>query len=184
MSLGYELLRCELGLRPLQDLPNLAISLLEDGDDSPGLRQLASYVGVPYDADGLAAVHRKILREICGDLPSARESSLLLLEELLDAIAQGLIDPFEGASRIIDDIYFPGGWHRLTEKYVGDSLGIERMYGDADAIRDLLVGHVSWEAHRSNVELVESAKADIKSEAIRLAAAKPWRLRGPSHGAA
>src|SRR5436190_2984931 len=112
MSLGYELLRCELGLRPLQDLPNLAISLLEDGDDSPGLRQLASYVGVPYDADGLAAVHRKILREICGDLPSARESSLLLLEELLDAIAQGLIDPFEGASRIIDDIYFPGGWHR------------------------------------------------------------------------
>jgi hypothetical protein len=152
LSFYRELLRFELGLVPGHVLPSLAVRALEDGLDSPALRILASFSLCEYDPEGVQAAYRQARNDFRVSIPSRTEAAFLLLEALLADIVNNSLDP-----------------------YLGDSLGIEALFGIADSIDDLLESTHQWQPPRSNADLITQATAELREEAARLLATRPWR---------
>jgi hypothetical protein len=175
MSFYRELLRFELGLVPGHVLPSLAVRALEDGLDSPALRILASFSLCEYDPEGVQAAYRQARNDFRVSIPSRTEAAFLLLEALLADIVNNSLDPYLGAKQIVGDIYYQGDWSARNVRYVGDSLGIEALFGIADSIDDLLESTHQWQPPRSNADLITQATAELREEAARLLATRPWR---------
>ena len=181
MPFHTDLLRFELGLAQADVLPNVAVEALESGIDSPGLRLLASYSLIPDDPQGVADAYRQVRRELPDFAPSRQEAAFCLLEVFLAQIVSGQVPPDVGVDRIVTQVYRQGDWDDRNVHCVGDSLGIELLYSLWDAIDDLREANHSFQPPRSNAELIREAMDDIRTEASRLLAARPWRQK---HGAA
>ena len=175
MSFHTDLLRFEVGLASADVLPNVAVDALERGIDSPGLRLLASYSLMPYDSCGVAAAYRQVRRELPDFAPPRQEAAFCLLETLLEEIVSGHVAPDVGVGKIVNDVYRQCGWDDRNVRCVGDSLGIELLYSLWDAIDDLREAGRPFQPPRSNSELIHEAIDDIRTEAARLLAARPWR---------
>ena len=95
MDLRRTAARYRLGELPGEELPDIALALLEEGFDSQALRELA---GLDHptlrDAGELFEV---VLAERGHVVPDARSAKLLMLELLLELIENGESDPGEGA---------------------------------------------------------------------------------------
>ena len=175
MPFHSDLLRFELGLARADVLPDVAVDALERGIDSPGLRILASYSLVPLDPYGIEAAYRQVCHELPDFAPSRQEAAFCLLEALPADIVSGKVAPDVGVDRIVSDVYRQGGWDDRNVRFVGDSLGIELLYSQRDSIDDLREAAHSFQPPRTNAELIRETLGDIRTEAARLLAARPWR---------
>jgi hypothetical protein len=90
--------RYRLGELRGEELPDIAIALLERGDDSQSLRELAG-LDHPTLRDA-GALFEKVLDEVGQQIPDEDEARLLLLERLLVLIVSGKVDPDNGAYEV------------------------------------------------------------------------------------
>jgi len=175
MSFHTDILRFEVGLASSDVLPNVAVDALERGIDSPALRLLAAYSLEPHDSFGVEAAYRQVRCELPDFAPPRQEAAFCLLEALLGEIVSGHVAPDVGVGRIVNDVYRQCGWDDRNVRFVGDSLGIEFLFSLWDAIYDLREAGHPFQPPRSNSELIREAIDEIRTEAARLLAARPWR---------
>jgi|WetSurMetagenome_2_1015567.scaffolds.fasta_scaffold57827_3 hypothetical protein len=111
----------ELNLE-LQDFPDLASEVLENGFDSRSHRILAGMTHADSRSD-MEIYWDKVMEELGISRPTREESAWLLIEHYIDKIISREIDPYEGLEIIIMDIY-----DRKLD-YKPDEIGIARASG-------------------------------------------------------
>jgi hypothetical protein len=92
-----------LGRLLAEDLPAIAVRALEEGYDSPTLRQLAGAEG--RDSGDLRTLFLKALQELGVQPLSPAEAGLSLARSIADDVLAGSIDPYDGARRIWSEVY-------------------------------------------------------------------------------
>lgn len=90
--------RYRLGELRGEELPDIAIALLERGEDSQSLRELAG-LDHPTLRDA-GELFEKVLDDVGQQIPDERAARLLLLERLLELIIGGEVDPDNGAYEV------------------------------------------------------------------------------------
>lgn len=113
-----------LGYMPSESMPKLATRWLVEGLDTPSMRLLAGETN-PIMSD-VAPLFEAVLQELAIDLPNKREAALTLLEAYLRQMVSGALDPYEGMALIDSQLNQPD--IAPATKYVGDGLGIERLF--------------------------------------------------------
>ena len=84
-------------------LPQIACDALEDGYDSPSLRQLA---GTQIsDQDNARKLFEKCLIELAMVLPSQVDAALQGALQIAEDVVNGIVAPYEGAKQIWTHIY-------------------------------------------------------------------------------
>jgi hypothetical protein len=128
VSLSQSAAALVIGILPPERLPDVAVSALENGFESPSLAALA---GTPASANphDLRALFAKALRELNEPLPSPLEAAEFLKRYYAAQVAAGELPPREGARlvvervfREIDNLLSQGG-------YLGESFGIAQLVG-------------------------------------------------------
>ena len=90
--------RYRLGELSGEELPDIAIALMNDGFDSQALRELAGLDRPTHrDADEL---FERVLEERGVVVPDQRSAQRLMLEYLLESIVRGDVDPGDGAYNV------------------------------------------------------------------------------------
>ena len=121
-----------LGQLLADDLPGVAWQALDEGYDSPALRQLAGAMGC--DVQENRAIFLKALDELELTLPEPTEAALAFAKAFASEILAGTISPYEGAKRIWLDVYnrFP----EMTELrvFVGLASEFEDDPGHKDSV--------------------------------------------------
>jgi hypothetical protein len=92
-----------LGRLLADDLPAVAVQALENGYDSPSLRQLAG--ADASNPQQIRSLFLKALDELNLPLPSAREAGLSLARSIANEVLEGTVMPYEGAKRIWHEVY-------------------------------------------------------------------------------
>jgi hypothetical protein len=87
--------RYRLGELRGEELPNIAVALLEGGHDSQPLRELAG-LDRPTLRDA-GELFEKVLAALGQEIPDERGARLLLLERVLELLVSGGVDPVNGA---------------------------------------------------------------------------------------
>lgn len=130
MQLTKILDKYTLGTLLTDDLPSLALDLLQDRYDSPSLRQLAT--ADASDTQNVQSLFLKALDELKKPLPSPRDAGLSLARDIADQVVKGTITPYQGAKAIWHDIYarFP----ELVELRL--FVGLASEYEDDEKHRD------------------------------------------------
>jgi hypothetical protein len=107
-------------------LPELATSWLADGLDSPALRVLAGERDAPMS--DLAPLFESALEELGVPFPERYEATLQVLRFWLERIVDESIDPMAGMQRIDRDLGDAARELFPDRVYLGEGLGIERLY--------------------------------------------------------
>lgn len=90
--------RYRLGELRGEELPAIAIALLESGHDSQPLRELAG-LDRPTLRDA-GALFEKVLAAVGQEIPDKRSARRLLLERALELIVSGEVEPDNGAYEV------------------------------------------------------------------------------------
>ena len=74
------------------------------------------------------------------------------------------LDPYDGCKVIFDQTLSKTDFRSQDEKYVYDSVQLASVYGLYDAIFELQNASVNWNKEKTNEQLIDIAKEDIKRE--------------------
>ena len=136
MDLRSVAARYRLGELPGEQLPDIAIALMQEGFDSQALRELAG-LDRPTLRDA-GHLFERVLEERGQPVPDVRSAKLSLLEYVLERIVHGDIDPCSGAYAV---------WSLASELFSDQQLdewvrfvGLASEYEDYAPARDQL-GH-------------------------------------------
>ena len=128
MELGQSAAALVVGILLPERLPDVAISALESGLDSPSLCALA---GTPArtDPDDLRALFAQALDELKLRLPSSLEAARILKQYYAAQVAAREIPPREGARLIVERVFREIDNLLPQGAYVGESFGIAQLVG-------------------------------------------------------
>ena len=144
--------RYRLGALRGEELPDIAIAMLENGHDSQPLRELAG-LDRPTLRDA-SALFEKVLAAVGQEIPDERGARLLLLERVLGLIITGAIDPGEGAYEV---------WYSVSELF-GEQLDEWMPFvGLASEYEDYVAGR--GEIGRGIVDHAAEALARLRAAA-------------------
>jgi hypothetical protein len=115
-----------LELLPSSLLPKLAENWLIQELDSPSLRILAGEKN-PIMSD-VGPLFEKSLLELGIPKPEKSQAVLISLKYYLELISEGELAPYEGMRLIDNDISKIAMDTHPNKKFVGDGLGLERVY--------------------------------------------------------
>ena len=143
MDVQVQLARYRLGLLSGEDLPGLALRMLELGLDSQGVRELAA-LDRPTLRDA-ADLFERALRETGQALPSEEGAKRLLAAAVLRAIVARSIEPYRGAIEL---------WRLWSELGYPDDLTVFA------SLEDDYAEHPEWRP-RLDQEIIEAARERI-----------------------
>jgi hypothetical protein len=166
MNWTLELAKLEFKLQHKENLPVIATSALEEGQNTPSLCILAGLDGNEDNPDielylGRTLDELRILR------PGREESAWILIEHYIDQIVKRQMDPHDALHSMIWYVYHAMDWDEQNEAYAGDSIGIEELYGLCDTFDDLDAALDPLSPIKSNEELQEELKEQIVEAAER-----------------
>jgi len=144
-----------------------ATSALLEGFDTKHLRILAAENERNYNAFEVLSEFRIALSEMGFVLPSEQEAASTLICFWCRQILQGLVNPYEGAEHIVNEVYY-----RLSslghEKLVGESIGMSAIIGCYYEFGDLQEGFIEYEGKKiSKTEAEEILERHIVAEASK-----------------
>jgi len=148
-----------------RNLPYIAVEGIEEGFVSPSLIILAglSERESPFVID---AHFRNMLHELKLDLATKNQAALYLAKILIREILDNSIDAYEGSSILFREIFDLTDFRDKDTYYVYDSIGLAKAYSYYSTIGDLLQAAESWDTLKTNADLIEGAKVQIKAELI------------------
>jgi len=164
MDFNQQLAAFVLKILRHEEIPNIAVQALVEGFDSNSLRILASYTSVDYNFFEIQDLLKKIMLELNIQLPTKTEASKILISFYIDEIIEKKIDPFVGVENIIKDIYYKSDM--INEKYVGDCLGIEKLYGLYDDYNEFTSRHFNDSNKSKYYQVIDKIKESIIKESI------------------
>jgi hypothetical protein len=95
--------RYALGMILADDLPSIGVQALEDGYDSPSLRELAGTSG--SDCGRIRDLFSKAIKELKLSLPTPAQAGLSLAKAIAMDVQNGTVTPYCGAERIWREVY-------------------------------------------------------------------------------
>jgi hypothetical protein len=117
-----------LGILPPERLPEVAVSALESGLDSPSLATLAGTPG-RADPEELRSLFADALRELALPLPSQLESARILKCHYAAQVAARELAPRKGAALIVERVFRQVDDLLTRGAYLGESFGIAQLVG-------------------------------------------------------
>lgn len=117
-----------------ENIPQLAITALDQGYDSSSLRILAGLIPNIDNSWEINDYFKKSLIELGIEELSSGQSCLVLIRYYLQQIIDGTITPFDGLEKIIKKIYYNSEFQSykmevVNKEYKHNYLGIEVFYG-------------------------------------------------------
>lgn len=153
-----------------EELPAIASQGLKEGFETPSLVVLAGFN--EYDNPFvIAAYFTQLLKELNLNLSDKEYAALYLLGLMVDKIIHGEVDVYNGCDFIFSDVLGLTDLRRKDNMYVYDSIGFANIYGLYDTIGELVHASERWDSVRSNEQLIEDTKKDIKKKL------EEWRLK-------
>ena len=162
MDLALEQAKLEFGMSSVGSLPILAAELLVEGSVSSSLSDLSVLTG--GDEAEIRNVWSQVLSDLSITVNSREDSAWLIIHDQLDRIISGLIQPYEGTHLIIWSVYHEMDWSTSNHQYVGDSIGIEKLYELCDTYDELSTSYRRWDSCKSNQTLLEEISIEIYQE--------------------
>jgi hypothetical protein len=139
---------------PVQ-FPDIAIQALVDGNEAPSFLLLAGESG-SAPPDELRALLVAALTESGIPLPDPVGAAHMVKRDYAQQVGTGALSPIDGARRIIRLFHKIENLLPPPHRYVGDTFGIETLYGLEDTWCD------SW-SERSAIEV------ELREECARIA---------------
>jgi hypothetical protein len=173
MDWVIEIAKLNFGLQGIEAFVDLATNALVEGEDTPSLKVLAGLR--KDDPREIRDYLDRTLVELGVKKMSKEETAWILLRYLIDEIIDNKMEPHRGIHSIIHDIYHQMDWSQTSKKYVGDSIGIEKLYGLCDTYDDLLESKYRWSLTKTNKNLLAELELEIYQAVIDYAIG---RLKG------
>ncbi len=147
--------------QPSSVLPNIAMQGLEDGYESPSLILLAGFAADenPFVIDEYL---KKVLEELNVDLTETNQAAFFLVKSIAKKILDNQIDTYVGCDFIFGQILSSTELRKQDDKFVYDSIGLADIYSLYTTVEDLMNASVRWDKLKTNEQLIEEAKENIK----------------------
>lgn len=151
------------GNLPTDQLPNIGITGIEEGLDSPSLLILA---GLSKNESLYEIEHyfKRTIEELKIELPDKRKASIELASAIIDEIHAGEKDLIEGLREIRNQVLDSYDFYTESKNYCYDSIGFEKIYGLYDSFEDLSNADYSRQLHKSNKQLMAELKEELLTE--------------------
>jgi len=160
MNLRQQIAKYVTGNTTTDKLPELGVSGLEEGLDSPNLRILAglSKNESPFQIEhyfGLA------IEELDLELPDKRVAAIEYALALVDEILDGKRDVIQGTREIMYNAIASYDFFSETKKYCYDSIGLDKVYVLLDTLDEISGGDWSWLPEKTNIQVMTETKAEL-----------------------
>ena len=124
-----------LGVISSDEIKDFASACLDAGQWSAAIDDIVTSAQ-PIMSDVGPALEQ-ILAEQGVEVPDSEAAIWALLRFYLGDIASGAVPPRAGMQRVMEDVYYAADLYERTDKYVGDSHGLEKLIGNYYAYDDL-----------------------------------------------
>ena len=163
MNFRQELTAYAAGDRTADQLPDIAMSALEEGLDTPSLRILAGMneSDNPFEIE---KYFRQMLDELHIELADKRQVALDYALIIAGQILTGDEDTITGTRSIFTIALGEYPFEKETRKYVYDSIGLEKIYGLLDTYSDISEADIPWRKEKTNQELMDEVRAELLVE--------------------
>lgn len=163
MNFKQLLAKYVIGNITTEQLPKLAVVVLEDGLQSPSLCILA---GLSKDESPSLIEHyfKLTLEELNIVLPNKREAAIEYALTIVDEILAGEKEIISGSRELVYKAIGAYDFYSESKQYSYDSIGFEKAYGLFDTFEELNKADKPWQKEKTNEELMEEAKAELLEE--------------------
>ena len=147
-------------------LPDIGITGLEEGLDSPSLCILAglSEYENPFQIEHYFNL---ALKELKINLPDRRQAAIEYALALVDEIIKGNIEVIDGTREIRYKAIDSYDFFSESKQYCYDSIGFEKAYGLFDTFDELSVADTPWQTDKTNEQLMQETKIELLEELKR-----------------
>lgn len=144
-------------------LPDIAVTGLEEGLDTPSLCILA---GLSKNENPFQLDHyfKLTLEELNIKLPDKRQAAIEYAIAIVDEILDGKKDIIIGAREIRYKVIDSYDFFSESKQYCYDSIGFETAYGLSDTFDELSNADKPWQAEKTNEQLKNETKAELLEE--------------------
>jgi hypothetical protein len=119
----------------------------------------------------------RLFERLCAEwgvsVPTHDAAIVQLIRHYAEAIASGVLEPWKGLCRLMNEVYWPHVSEEPTKEYVGDSRGLEQLIGDYYYFDDLIE---DWELRKNASAFAK--KVSEWEESVRQHA-REWLERHP-----
>ena len=131
-------------------LPDAAVSALQEGLDSPSLLILAG-LNKNENSFVISEYFNKTLEELKIELPNLKEAAIEYALMKLDDLIAGKVDVLNGAWGVLKAI-------NCYVSYNFESIGLDKSYADYITLEELTLADHRWSNKKTNEELMVNAK--------------------------
>ncbi|HEV8112128.1 MAG TPA: hypothetical protein VGR31_05080 [Planctomycetota bacterium] len=158
MTFDQYLAAYALGKVRSSDLPDLGVQALTEGYDSVDLAVLAGSTSRSASPRELEELFFGGLRQLDKVIPSRAEAGRVLRDYYASLVATGAMSPRTGGAELVKLIDELGG-EFPSQEYVGDGLGLARIYGLYDSYDDVKDG--DDQSHREIDDEIKKACEEL-----------------------
>lgn len=163
MNFKQQLAKCVTGNLTTDQLPDVGVTGLEEGLDTPSLCILAGLIKKesPYVIEHY---FKLALEELEISLPDERQAAIEYAMVIVDEILEGKKDVIEGTREIYSNAIGSYDFFSENKDYCYDSIGFELVYGLYVTYYDLEEADIPWQPDKSNQILMEETKIELLEE--------------------
>ena|GEM_PF-946464 len=153
-------------------LPSIAMQGLEEGYETPSLIMLAGC----NDNENPFLINQYfqgLLHELSLNSLDKKQAALFLVNSTVDKIVSNQIDVYEGCDFIFKQILDLTDLRSENKKFVYDSIELADVYSLYVTIWELMHASVNWDKIKTNNNLMEETKQEIKKRLLE------WKMYIP-----
>jgi len=163
MKFREQIAKYVTGNMTTDQLPDIGLSGLEEGLDSPSLRILAglSENENPFQID---YYFKQTLEELNINLPDKRQAAIEYALAIVDEILEGKKDVIVGTREIRYKAIDSFDFFSESKQYCYDSISFETAYGLFDTFDELSNADRPWQTEKTNEQLMQETKNELLEE--------------------
>ena len=162
MTFNQKLANYVLGNFTATDMPDIAVTGIEEGFESESLLILAGFCK-NENAHEIVSYFDKALCELKIELISEKEAAIEIIHFYSYEIINDRIDVLKGMSLIAKSVLLKSHLFEESQVYAYDSIGFETVYGYYDSYEGILYDYI-FEEQQEKVKLIAKAEQEIKNE--------------------
>ena len=166
MNFRQQIAKYVTGNLTTDQLPDIGVSGLEEGLDTPSLCILAglSKNESPYQINHY---FQQTLNELNIQLPDKRQAAIEYALAIVDEILEGKKDVIIGTREIRYKAIDSYDFFSESKQYCYDSIGFEKAYGLFDTFDELSNADRPWQTEKTNEQLMTETRTELFEELKR-----------------
>ena len=163
MNFRQQIAKYVTGNLTTDQLPDIGITGLEEGLDTPSLCILAGLIKneSPFQIDHY---FKLTLEELNIKLPDKRQAAIEYAMAIVDEILDGKKDVIIGTREIRYKAIDSYDFFSESRQFCYDSIGFEKTYGLFDTIDELSCANVHWQTEKTNEQIMTETKTELFEE--------------------